>query len=92
MAGRSFCQKSTWADFFDNYPVSVIPTGAEDDRNVTCLMLAAGLGRSDYVRTLLQAGADRNRATGRYTAQWSRLSKVKSGFNRSARRTRQCAR
>ena len=37
-----------------------------DDRNVTVLMLAAGLGRTDYVRALLQAGADRNRETGRY--------------------------
>jgi hypothetical protein len=38
----------------------------EDDRNVTCLMLAAGLGKTDYVKTLLQAGAEKNRSTGRY--------------------------
>ncbi len=38
----------------------------EDDRNVTVLMLAAGTGRTDYVRALLEAGADRNRKTGRY--------------------------
>jgi hypothetical protein len=38
----------------------------EDDKNVTCLMLAAGLGRTDYVHALLQAGAERNRSTGRY--------------------------
>jgi L,D-transpeptidase catalytic domain/Ankyrin repeat len=38
----------------------------EDDKNVTVLMLAAGTGRTDYVHALLQAGADRNRKTGRY--------------------------
>jgi ankyrin repeat protein len=35
----------------------------EEDRNVTVLMLAAGLGQESYVRALLDAGADRNRAT-----------------------------
>ena len=35
----------------------------EGDSNVTVLMLAAGLGRTEYVRRLLAAGADRNRAT-----------------------------
>jgi len=38
----------------------------EDDRNVTVLMLAAGLGQNEMVQALLAAGADRNRATGRY--------------------------
>jgi hypothetical protein len=38
----------------------------EDDKNVTMLMLAAGLGRADYLQALLEAGADRNRATARY--------------------------
>ena len=38
----------------------------EDDKNVTVLMLAAGLNQPEYVRTLLAAGADRNRATARY--------------------------
>jgi ankyrin repeat protein len=38
----------------------------EDDKNVTVLMLAAGLNQPEYVRTLLAAGADRNRATTRY--------------------------
>jgi hypothetical protein len=33
---------------------------------VTALMLAAGLGQEDYLRALLNAGADRNRATSRY--------------------------
>jgi ankyrin repeat protein len=38
----------------------------EGDRNVTVLMLAAGLGQEDYLRALLDAGADRKRATNRY--------------------------
>jgi ankyrin repeat protein len=37
----------------------------EEDKNVTMLMLAAGLGREDYLRALLEAGADRNRPTKR---------------------------
>ena len=40
----------------------------EGDKNVTVLMLAAGLGRSDYVGALVEAGADRRRATTRYKA------------------------
>ncbi len=38
----------------------------ENETGVNLLMLAAGLGRTDYVRALLDAGADRNRATPRY--------------------------
>ena len=38
----------------------------EGDKDVTVLMLAAGLGKEDYLRALLQAGADRKRATARY--------------------------
>jgi ankyrin repeat protein len=38
----------------------------EGDKNVTVLMLAAGLGQEDYLRALLDAGADRKRATARY--------------------------
>jgi ankyrin repeat protein len=38
----------------------------EEDKNVTVLMLAAGLGRPEFVRALLDAGADRNRSTARY--------------------------
>jgi ankyrin repeat protein len=37
----------------------------EDDRGITVLMLAAGLGKEEYLRALLEAGADRNRATRR---------------------------
>jgi ankyrin repeat protein len=53
-------------DFLDALPSKSFRNYIEDDKNVTCLMLAAGLGRTDYVRALLQANADRNRATGRY--------------------------
>ena len=53
-------------EFLDALPSKSFRNYIEDDRDVTCLMLAAGLGRTDYVRALLQAGADRNRATGRY--------------------------
>ena len=38
----------------------------EGDKNVTVLMLAAGFGKEDYLRALLDAGADRKRATARY--------------------------
>ena len=38
----------------------------EGDKNVTVLMLAAGLGQEDYLRALLDAGADRKRATALY--------------------------
>lgn len=38
----------------------------DGDRDVNSLMLAAGLGHADYVRALLTAGADRNRATARF--------------------------
>src|SRR5438270_12589089 len=53
-------------EFLDALPSKSFRNYIEDDRNVNCLMLAAGLGRTDYVRALLQSGAERNRATGRY--------------------------
>jgi ankyrin repeat protein len=37
----------------------------EEDRNLTVVMLAAGLGQDDYLRALLDAGAKRNRLTSR---------------------------
>lgn len=36
------------------------------DEGVTMLMLASGLGRTEYVRALLEAGAERNRYTKRH--------------------------
>ena len=53
-------------EFLDVLPSKSFRNYIEDDRNVTCLMLAAGLGKTDYVKTLLQAGAEKNRSTGRY--------------------------
>ena len=49
----------------------------ENETGVNLLMLAAGLGRTDQVRALLDAGADRNRATPKhkmiplYFAAWT---------------------
>jgi ankyrin repeat protein len=37
----------------------------EEDRNLTMVMLAAGLGQDDYLRALIDAGANRNRLTSR---------------------------
>jgi ankyrin repeat protein len=37
----------------------------EEDRNLTVVMLAAGLGQDDYLRALLDAGANRNLLTSR---------------------------
>ncbi len=52
-------------NFLEAVPSKSLCSYLEDDQGVTVLMLAAGLGQSDYVRALLEAGADRNRATGR---------------------------
>ncbi len=49
----------------------------QEETGVNLLMLAAGLGKGDYVRALLDAGADRNRHTPRekmlplYFAAWT---------------------
>ena len=49
----------------------------QDETGINLLMLAAGLGKADYVRSLLEAGADRNRTTPRekmralYFAAWT---------------------
>jgi ankyrin repeat protein len=49
----------------------------QEESGVNLLMLAAGLGKADYVRALLDAGADRNRHTPRekmlplYFAAWT---------------------
>ena len=49
--------------------LALLPNGLrsyiEDDRNVTVLMLAAGLGQVDYLRALINAGANRTRLTTR---------------------------
>ena len=38
----------------------------DGDKDVTSLMLASGVGEIEYVRALLDAGADKNRATKKY--------------------------
>ncbi|PYJ09920.1 MAG: hypothetical protein DMF06_08235 [Verrucomicrobia bacterium] len=49
----------------------------QEETGINLLMLAAGLGKTDYVRALLDAGADRNRSTPRekmlplYFAAWT---------------------
>lgn len=49
----------------------------QEETGINLLMLAAGLGKDDYVRALLDAGADRNRSTPRekmlplYFAAWT---------------------
>jgi ankyrin repeat protein len=49
--------------------LSLVPNGlrsyVEEDRNITVLMLAAGLGQVDYLRALIDAGANRPRLTSR---------------------------
>jgi ankyrin repeat protein len=49
--------------------LALLPPGLrsyiEDDRSVTVVMLAAGLGQVDYLRALLDAGANRTRMTSR---------------------------
>ena len=49
--------------------LALLPNGLrsyiEDDRSVTVLMLAAGLGQIDYLRALIDAGANRTRLTTR---------------------------
>jgi ankyrin repeat protein len=51
-------------DFLDSLSSRSFRSYVEDDKGVTALMLAAGLGQTDYVRALLEGGADRTRATG----------------------------
>jgi len=53
-------------EFLELLPSKTFRNYIEDDKNVSALMLAAGIGRPEYVQALLQAGADRNRSTARY--------------------------
>src|SRR5207249_2279871 len=47
--------------------LALLPNGLrsyiEEDRSVTMLMLAAGLGQVDYLRALIDGGANRTRLT-----------------------------
>ncbi len=53
-------------DFLALLPSKSLRTYVEEDKNLTVLMLTAGLGQEDYLRTLLGAGANRSRLTKRY--------------------------
>jgi hypothetical protein len=52
-------------DFLALLPSKSLRSYVEEDRNLTVSMLAAGLGQEDYLRALIQAGANRNRLTSR---------------------------
>jgi ankyrin repeat protein len=53
-------------DFLGILPAKGLRNYIEDDKNVTVLMLAAGLGQPEFVQALIDAGANRDRVTGRY--------------------------
>jgi ankyrin repeat protein len=57
----SHCDK----DFLAMLSSKSLRSYVEEDRNLTLVMLAAGLGQDDYLRALLDAGANRNRLTSR---------------------------
>jgi ankyrin repeat protein len=57
----SHCDK----DFLALLSSKSLRSYVEEDRNLTVVMLAAGLGQEDYLRALLDAGANRNRLTSR---------------------------
>ena len=48
-------------DFLALLPSKSLRSYVEEDKNLTVLMLTAGLGQEDYLRALLDAGANRNR-------------------------------
>jgi len=50
-------------DFLSRLSSSYLRQYVESDSGVTPLMIAAGLGKTDYVKALLDAGANRNLAT-----------------------------
>jgi len=52
-------------DFLALLSSKALRSYVEEDRNLTSVMLAAGLGQDDYLRALLDAGANRNRLTSR---------------------------
>jgi hypothetical protein len=52
-------------DFLTLLPSKSFSSYVEGDKGLTVLMLAAGLGKEDYLRTLLAAGASRNQLTKR---------------------------
>jgi ankyrin repeat protein len=57
----SHCDK----DFLALLSSKSVRSYVEEDRNLTLVMLAAGLGQEEYLRALLDAGSNRNRLTSR---------------------------
>ena len=53
-------------DFLALLPSKSLRGYVDEDKNLTVLMLAAGLGQEDSLRALLNAGANRTRVTKRY--------------------------
>lgn len=58
--------KPSEKDFVARLPSKFLRDYIRGDEGVTVLMLAAGMGKSEYVRALLEAGAERFRKTKRY--------------------------
>ena len=52
-------------DFLALLQAKSLRSYVEEDKNFTVLMLAAGLGQENYLRALLDAGANRNRGSSR---------------------------
>jgi ankyrin repeat protein len=52
-------------DFLALLSSKALRSYVEEDRNLSVVMLAAGLGQDDYLRALLNAGANRSRLTSR---------------------------
>lgn len=69
--------KAAEKDFMSLLKSKYLRLYIQEETGINLLMLAAGLGKIDYVRALLEAGADRNRATPRermlplYFAAWT---------------------
>jgi ankyrin repeat protein len=69
--------KAAEKDFMSLLKSKYLRLYIQEETGINLLMLAAGLGKDDYVRALLDAGADRNRATPRekmlplYFAAWT---------------------
>ena len=69
--------KAAEKDFMSLLKSKYLRLYIQEETGINLLMLAAGLGKDDYVRALLDAGADRNRSTPRekmlplYFAAWT---------------------
>lgn len=70
-------------DFLDSLKNRYLRNYIDGDKDITVLMLAAGIGNPDYVRALMNAGADRNKASAKYKMLPLYLA-AQSGYWRSA--------